>query len=206
MDLSHTHSQQAIPASLPQPTEHPSTTQPSLQTPTTSSDSSRTLRSATRARAAKQKVAEDNDIPDQTTSAPAEVSSRQTRSSYHPYSSKRTRDTKGKGKSQEITEKQPSPRTSKRYVAVALNFCSLTLLYTEVAVPLTLSLLPRLPSTNPLVILREKNVLPQNPSPKNFPPVPLRVPPSVTVQPQPLTLFVPVQTPTNLQDLRCRKN
>ncbi|KAI0287812.1 hypothetical protein BC826DRAFT_916622 [Russula brevipes] len=100
MDLSHTHSQQAIPASLPQPTEHPSTTQPSLQTPTTSSDSSRTLRSATRARAAKQKVAKDNDIPDQTT--------------YHPYSSKRTRDTKGKGKSQEITEEQPSPRTSKR--------------------------------------------------------------------------------------------
>src|SRR5229473_691246 len=96
MDLSHTHSQQADTASLPQPTELSSPTHPSLQYNTTPSDSSRTLRSTTRARAAKQKVAQDNDIPDQTASAPPESSSRQTRSNYHPYPSKRTRDTKGK--------------------------------------------------------------------------------------------------------------
>jgi E3 ubiquitin-protein ligase TRIP12 len=114
MDLSHTHSQQAISASLPQPTELSSAALPSLQTNTSPSDSSRTLRSTTRARAAKQKVAQDTDIPDQTTSAPAESSSRQTRSNYHPYPSKRTRDTKGKGKSHEITEEQPIPRTSKK--------------------------------------------------------------------------------------------
>jgi|SRR6266403_4079603 len=117
MDLSHTLSQQANTASLPQPTELSSPTTPSLLSNTAPSDSSRTLRSATRARAAKQKVAQDNDIPDQTTSAPAESSSRQTRSNYHPYpSNKRTRDAKGKGKSHEITEEQPTPRTSKKYV------------------------------------------------------------------------------------------
>jgi hypothetical protein len=116
MDLSHIHSQQAISLSLPQPTEHSSTTQPPLPTHTTPSDSPRTLRSATRARAAKQKVAKDNDIPDQTTSAPADSSSRQTRSNFQPYPSKRTRDTKGKGKSQEITEEYPPPRSNKKYV------------------------------------------------------------------------------------------
>src|SRR6266849_4881014 len=117
MDLSHTHSQQANTASLPQPTELSSATHPSLHSNTTPSDSSRTLRSTTRARAAKQKVAQDNDIPDQTTSAPAESSSRQTRSNYHPYPPKRTRDTKGKGKLQETTtEEQPASRTSKKYV------------------------------------------------------------------------------------------
>jgi hypothetical protein len=122
MDLSHTHSQQAISSSLSPPTELSTTNQPSLQIlHTTPQDSSRTLRSATRARAAKQKVAKDNDIPDQTTSAPAESSSssRQTRSNYHPYPSKRTRDTKGKGKSQETTEEQPVPRSSKKYVESA---------------------------------------------------------------------------------------
>jgi hypothetical protein len=62
-------------------------------------------------------VAEDNDIPDQTTSAPAESSPRQTRSNYHPYPPKRTRDTKGKGKPQETTtEEHPASRTSKKYV------------------------------------------------------------------------------------------
>jgi hypothetical protein len=117
MDLSHTHSQQPNTASLPQPTELSSATHPSLHSNTTPSDSSRTLRSTTRARAAKQKVAQDNDIPDQTTSAPAESSSRQTRSNYHPYPPpKRTRDTKGKGKSQETTEEQPAFRTGKKYV------------------------------------------------------------------------------------------
>ena len=128
MDLSHTHSQQAIPASLPQLTEHSSTTTlPSLQIPTIPPDSPRTLRSATRARAAKQKVAKDNDIPDQTTSAPAESSPRQTRSNYHPYSSKRPRDTKGKGKSQETAEEQPVPRSSKKYVGSSdLRLGSLT--------------------------------------------------------------------------------
>jgi len=119
MDLSHTHSQQALSASLSQPTEHSSTTHPSPQIHTTPSDSSRTLRSATRARAAKQKVAKDNDIPDQTTSAPVESSSRQTRSTFHPYPSKRTRDTKGKGKSQETAEEQFVPRSSKKYVQPA---------------------------------------------------------------------------------------
>lgn len=119
MDLSHTLSQQAISASLSPPTELSSTTQPSLQIYTTPQDSSRTLRSATRARAVKQKVAKDTDIPDQTTSAPAESSSRQTRSNYHPYPSKRSRDTKGKGKSLETTEEQTIPRTSKKYVEPA---------------------------------------------------------------------------------------
>jgi hypothetical protein len=118
MDLSHTHSQQAISPSLPQSTELSSTTQPPLTTHTTTSDSSRTLRSTTRARAAKQKLAKDNDSSDQTTSAPAESSSRQTRSNYHPYPSKRTRDTKGKGKSQEITEEQPNPHPHKKYVSL----------------------------------------------------------------------------------------
>ena len=131
MDLSHTHSQQAISASLPPPTELSSTTQPSLQTHTIPQDPSRTLRSTTRARAARQKVAKDTDIPDQPTSAPAESSSRQSRSNYHPYHSKRTRDTKGKGKSQETTEEQLVPLTSKKYVEPAelqhLSFYSLTM-------------------------------------------------------------------------------
>jgi hypothetical protein len=117
MDISHTHSQQAISPSLPQSTELSSTTQPPLPTHITTSDSSRTLRSTTRARAAKQTVAKDNDFSDHTpTSAPAESSSRQTRSNYHPYPSKRTRDTKGKGKSQEITEEHSHPRSHKKYV------------------------------------------------------------------------------------------
>ena len=212
MDLSHTHSQQAVSASLSQPTEHSDTTHPSPQIHTTPSDSSRTLRSATRARAAKQKVAKDNDIPDQTTSAPVESSSRQTRSTYHPYPSKRTRDTKGKGKSQETAEEQSFPRSSKKYVEPAelqnSSFDSLTVFfyYTEAAVRHTPSLLPPLPSTNPLAILRARNVPPQKLSLKNFPPVPLRDPPSVPVQPQPLTRFVPVQTPPNLQVPTCRKN
>ena len=211
MDLSHTHSEQAIEASLPPPTELSSTTQPSLQIHTTPQDSSRTLRSATRARAVKQKVAKDNDIPDQTTSAPAESSSRQTRSNYHPYPSKRTRDTKGKGKSQETTEEQTVPRTSKKYVEPAelqnSSFGSLTMFFyhTEAAVRHTPSLLPLLLSTNPLATLRARNV-PQKLFPKNFPPVLLLDPPSVPVQPQPLTRFVPVQTPPNLQDPTCRKN
>src|SRR5712675_392486 len=101
MDISPPHSQQAISANLPQATELSPTTQSSHITP---SDSPRTLRSTTRARAAKQKVAKDDDIPDQTTSAPAESSSRQTRTTYHPYPPKRTRDTKGKGKPQEVSE------------------------------------------------------------------------------------------------------
>jgi hypothetical protein len=212
MDLSHTHSQQAISSSLSPPTELSSTTQPSLQIHTTPQDSPRTLRSATRARAVKQKVAKDTDIPDQITSAPAESSSRQTRSNYHPYPSKRSRDTKGKGKSQETTEEQTVPRTSKKYVEPAelqnSSFDSLTMFfyYTEAAVRHTPSLLPPLPSTNPLATLRARNVPPQKLSPKNFPLVLLRDPPSVPVQPQPLTRFVPVQTPPNLQDPTCRKN
>ncbi|KAI9510528.1 hypothetical protein F5148DRAFT_1274737 [Russula earlei] len=88
--------------------------EPSLQTHIIPSDSSRTLRSATRAWAAKLKVAKDNDIPDQTTSAPAESSSPQIRSTYHPYPSKRTRDTKGKGKSHEVVEEQPASRSNKK--------------------------------------------------------------------------------------------
>ncbi|KAI0272306.1 hypothetical protein BC834DRAFT_1030472 [Gloeopeniophorella convolvens] len=98
---------------LPQSTDHSSSAQPS-HPPATASDSSRTLRSATRAKAAKQKVAKDNDSLDQTTSAPAEPSSRQTRSTNQLSSSKRSRDTKGKGKSQEIPEEQHTTRASKK--------------------------------------------------------------------------------------------
>ncbi|KAI0306092.1 hypothetical protein B0F90DRAFT_1808594 [Multifurca ochricompacta] len=70
--------------------------------------------SATRAKAAKQKVAKDNDIPDQTTTAPAEPSSRQSRSNHQPYPPRRTRDTKGKGRAQETIEEQPASRASKK--------------------------------------------------------------------------------------------
>src|SRR6266702_7622926 len=119
MDLSHSHSQQAISASFPQSTQTDSSTTPS-SLPTTSipSDSSRTLRSSTRAKAPKQKVAKDSNIPDQTTSAAAESSSRQTRYNHQSNPPKRTRDTKGKGKSQELTEDQPASRTSKKYVSL----------------------------------------------------------------------------------------
>ncbi|KAH9000071.1 hypothetical protein EDB92DRAFT_2051252 [Lactarius akahatsu] len=75
----------------------------------------RRLGSSTRVKAPKQKVAKDNNIPDQTTSAPAEPSSsRQTRSNHQSNPSKRTRDAKGKGKSQELTEDQSASRTSKK--------------------------------------------------------------------------------------------
>ncbi|KAH9172968.1 hypothetical protein EDB89DRAFT_1961917 [Lactarius sanguifluus] len=118
MDLSLSNSQQAISANLPQSTQSQSVPQhppSSLQSTSIPSDSSRTLRSSTRAKAPKQKVAKDNIIPDQTTSAPAESSSsRQTRSNHQSNSSKRTRDAKGKGKSQETTEDQPASRTSKK--------------------------------------------------------------------------------------------
>jgi hypothetical protein len=108
MDLSHTHSQQVISQSLLQSTQLSSTTQPPLSTHTTTSDSSRALGSTTRARAAQQTLAKDNDS--------SESSSRQTRSNYQPYPSKRTRDTKAKGRSREITEEQPTLRSHKKYV------------------------------------------------------------------------------------------
>lgn len=113
MDLSLSNSQQP---SLPQSTQSlPQLPPSSLQSTSIPSDSSRTLRSSTRAKAPKQKVAKDNNIPDQTTSAPAEPSSsRQTRSNHQSNPSKRTRDAKGKGKSQETTEDQPASRTSKK--------------------------------------------------------------------------------------------
>ncbi|KAI9429610.1 ubiquitin-protein ligase [Lactarius indigo] len=86
MDLSHSNSQQAISASFPQSTQtDPQLPPSSLQSTSIPSDSSRTLRSSTRAKAPKQKVAKDNNISDQTTSTPAESSSsRQTpRSTFH---------------------------------------------------------------------------------------------------------------------------
>jgi len=61
-------------------------------------------------------VAKDNIIPDQASSATAESSSRQTRSNHQSNPPKRN---KGKGKSQDITEEQPSSRTSKKYVSNA---------------------------------------------------------------------------------------
>ncbi|KAH9004468.1 hypothetical protein EDB86DRAFT_2883363 [Lactarius hatsudake] len=120
MDLSLDNSQQAISANLPQSTQSQSLPPSSLQSTSIPSDFSRTLRSSTRAKAPKQKVAKDTNIPDQTTSAPAEPSSsRQTRSNHQSNSSKRTRDAKGKGKSQETTEDQPVSRTSKKYKRAA---------------------------------------------------------------------------------------
>jgi E3 ubiquitin-protein ligase TRIP12 len=87
MDLSLDNSQHDLPLD-----DHPAT------------DTARTLRSSTRAKAPKHK---DNIIPDQTSS---ESSSRHTRSNILPIPPKRTRDTKGKAKSQETSEDSRSKK------------------------------------------------------------------------------------------------
>ena len=111
MDLSLSHSQQAIP-----PQSDPPQSETTLPTTSAPSDSSRTLRSSTRAKAPKQKLTQDTNIPDQTTSAHPEPSSRQTRSNHQTNSPKRTRDTKGKAKLQDTTEDQSTSRSTKKYV------------------------------------------------------------------------------------------
>jgi E3 ubiquitin-protein ligase TRIP12 len=189
MDLSHTHSQQVISQSLLQSTQLSSTTQPPLSTHTTTSDSSRALGSTTRARAAQQTLAKDNDS--------SESSSRQTRSNYQPYPSKRTRDTKAKGRSREITEEQPTLRSHKKYVPLTHHTYyspySSHLLHPSshrarrTTYPVTSSALT---INEPIRDTKgKKRAVPETLSKIIiFPWVPLLVLPSVFVQPQPLTL------------------
>ena len=127
MDLSPIHTQDPHPSSssanLSQ-SIHQSNSQPSSTVPTINTDTPRTLRSSTRAKAAKEKdKGKERDTSDQTTAAaPSDSSSsRHNRPTNPSSSSKRAREPSGKGKGKEIqSPDESSSRAAKKYVPLSL--------------------------------------------------------------------------------------